>query len=624
MNIQVQLCGLFILVLLFIFYKSHKTLQLYKEKVFYRTLCIMIASLSLDILSVGAIHYRHGLPDLFVEFVCKAYIVLLVWGAYAALVYVFCDIYSEKEHKNIVRKLSLFTFVQSIIVFLLPIYIFDDGNAVYTYGAATACVYIFVGLNIIGTIGVSFVFSKRLNPRKRFAIMLWMIIWIVCAGIQFFNSELLIVGFASAVGMLIIFAIMENPEANLERRLGCFNSYALVEYLKPLMESKDEFGVLEISFEKQSYQEEQEIDSYEMIRQILCVLDTDSDILVFKNVTLGLVLISKDVEKLRTAGKNIVDDFSDYDIFHKEAMMVLVEQAAVFGDMDELFHFLSFVHTEYANNKGHLFVTNDDMLLKYREQYLMQQEITTALSEDRVEVFLHPIYSNVEQSFTSAEALVRIRKKDGSLLLPGNFIPIAEDSGQILELGERVIEKVCVFLKNSDAINLGIHYIEVNLSVIQCEKKDLAQRLISIVEKYDINPGWINLEITETASISAKTVLLENMKQLIKYGFSFSLDDFGKGESNLMYIVEMPVSIVKLDYDMSKAFFTSLRAKRVVKAVVSMVHDMDLKLVAEGIETQDEIDAMHDEGMDYIQGYYYSRPLPMNEFLDFCRQNRNG
>ena len=91
-----------------------------------------------------------------------------------------------------------------------------------------------------------------------------------------------------------------------------------------------------------------------------------------------------------------------------------------------------------------------------------------------------------------------------------------------------------------------------------------------------------------------------------------------------MYIVEMSVSIVKLDYDMSKAFFTSLRAKRVVKAVVSMVHDMDLKLVAEGIETQDEIDAMHDEGMDYIQGYYYSRPLPMNEFLDFCRQNRNG
>lgn len=83
----------------------------------------------------------------------------------------------------------------------------------------------------------------------------------------------------------------------------------------------------------------------------------------------------------------------------------------------------------------------------------------------------------------------------------------------------------------------------------------MAKRLISIVKKYDIDPGLINLEITETASISARTILLENMKTLINYGFTFSLDDFGKGESNLMYIVEMPVSIVKLDYDMLKAFF---------------------------------------------------------------------
>ena len=147
----------------------------------------------------------------------------------------------------------------------------------------------------------------------------------------------------------------------------------------------------------------------------------------------------------------------------------------------------------------------------------------------------------------------------------------------------------------------------------------MARRLISIVEKYDINPQLINLEITETASISARTTLLDNMKQLIKYGFSFSLDDFGKGESNLMYVVEMPVSIVKLDYDISKAFFTSPKAKHVVKAVVGMAHGMDLKLVAEGIETKEEINGMYEEGIDYIQGYYYSKPLPMDEFLTFLQ-----
>ena len=264
----------------------------------------------------------------------------------------------------------------------------------------------------------------------------------------------------------------------------------------------------------------------------------------------------------------------------------------------------------------------DKTIAKYKEQHVIQQEISNALADDRVEVFFQPIYSNRDKCFTSAEALVRIRKKDGTLLSPSIFIPVAEKTGIILELGERVIEKVCLLLKNSDAIKLGIHYIEINLSVIQCEKRDLAKRLISIVEKYDIAPGLINLEITETASISARTILLENMKTLINYGFTFSLDDFGKGESNLMYIVEMPVSIVKLDYDMLKAFFRSPKAKTVVQAVVNMAHNMNLKMVAEGIETEEEIQGMSKENIDYIQGYYYSCPVPQNDFLEFLRNNQ--
>ena len=131
----------------------------------------------------------------------------------------------------------------------------------------------------------------------------------------------------------------------------------------------------------------------------------------------------------------------------------------------------------------------------------------------------------------------------------------------------------------------------------------------------------INLEITETASIRSQSILLSNMNRLIQQCFTFSLDDFGKGESNLMYIVDMPVSIVTFDKDMSKAFFTSSKAKQVVRAGVKMVHDMGLKLVAEGIETKDELDAMYKENIDYIQGYSYSKPLPMEEAVDFFKRN---
>lgn len=256
----------------------------------------------------------------------------------------------------------------------------------------------------------------------------------------------------------------------------------------------------------------------------------------------------------------------------------------------------------------------------YREKHLMEAEIANVLAEDRVEVFYQPIYSITENSFVSAEALIRIRTQDGELLSPGRFIPIAEETGQILELGERVFEKVCRFLKESEALSLGLRYVEVNLSVLQCEQANLSQRLISIIGQYGISPALINLEITETASISARITLLENMKRLIDYGFTFSLDDFGKGESNLMYVVEMPVSIVKLDYDLTKAFFNSPKAKQVLRAVVGMAHNMGLKLVAEGVETAEELAVMKKEDIDYIQGFYFSRPLPQSDFLDFLRR----
>lgn len=615
MNIQFQICGLSILFLLILFYKSHSTLHLYKEKVFYTVLCIITASLMGDVWSLVAIYFRQSLPSILVESVCKLYVISLIWGSWSALIYVVTDLLSEKEHRKLMFRLALFALAQSVMIYLLPIHIFNEGEQMYTYGVAVWWVYIFVGLYIIATLTVTCVFRKRLNPRRRFAIILWMIIWMASAAFQLFNKALLVVGFASAIGVLILFVIMENPEANLERRLGCFNSYALTEYLKQLYEQKKRFSVLEISFENTEILEEHSMDADEMFRKVLKISGHYDEVLVFKNINLGLVLISTKAEKLETVGKAILNGCSDSMVFFKSALTVLIPQADVFSDMEELFRFLTFVRTECRDIKGRMISAQEEMIAKYQSQSLIEHEITDALLEDRVEVFLQPIYSNEEQRVTSAEALVRIRKRDGELMSPGVFIPVAEDNGQILELGERVFEKVCYFLKNTDMIKKGIHYVEVNLSVVQCEKVDLAERLISIIEKYQIDPGLINLEITETASIRARQILLENMKKLIDYGFSFSLDDFGKGESNLMYMVEMPVSIVKLDYDMSKAFFQSEKARHVVRAVVNMVHGMKLKLVAEGIETKEEAQSMYEEGIDYIQGYYYSKPLPIQEFL---------
>ena len=280
---------------------------------------------------------------------------------------------------------------------------------------------------------------------------------------------------------------------------------------------------------------------------------------------------------------------------------------------------------QYAEQFNQDFVRIDEDVVKdlYSEQAI-ERMLVEAMRENRVEVFYQPIYSTVKNQFNSAEALVRIRDHEGNIIMPGHFIEVAERTGLIMRLGEIVFEKVCRFIREENPAQYGIEYIEVNLSIIQCGYEYLAASYKKIMREHEIPPKAINLEITETASLNEKRTLLENMRELREYGVTFSLDDFGTGQSNLNYIVDMPVDIVKFDRDMIQSYFENDKAKYVMDAAMHMIHGLDLKIVSEGIETKEQYAAMEELGISYIQGYYFSRPLPQEEFLAFIKEESAG
>ena len=155
------------------------------------------------------------------------------------------------------------------------------------------------------------------------------------------------------------------------------------------------------------------------------------------------------------------------------------------------------------------------------------------------------------------------------------------------------------------------------LSTVQCSEANLADEFIGVMEEYGINPKSVNLEITETSVLENKTILLDNMEKLISYGVTFSLDDFGTGQSNLNYIVDMPVEIVKFDREMVSSYFDNMKAKYVMDAAMHMIHGMGLKIVSEGIETVEQFAHMRELGISYIQGYYFSKPISRQDFVEF-------
>ena len=303
---------------------------------------------------------------------------------------------------------------------------------------------------------------------------------------------------------------------------------------------------------------------------------------------------------------------------------VKVPSGKVAKDAAEMLGMLKYFRIHCMDSpENRVLVVDEANAAKKRAREEMLRTILVAMEEDRVEVFFQPIYATAEKKFVSAEALVRIRNTDGSIIPPGLFIPVAEETGMISKIGEHVFEKTCQFIKEHDIEQYGIAYLEVNLSVVQCESKTLAETYIGIMDKYQIDPKLVNLEITESASIVRKKTLLKNMNTLIDYGVSFSLDDFGNGQSNLNYIVDMPVKIVKFDRDMTQAYFENKKAQFVLKAAMNMIHDMHLHVVSEGVETAEQLAALEQLGIDYVQGYYFSKPIEARAFIEFLKV-KNG
>lgn len=179
-----------------------------------------------------------------------------------------------------------------------------------------------------------------------------------------------------------------------------------------------------------------------------------------------------------------------------------------------------------------------------------------------------------------------------------------------------IFEKVCRFISEHNLRETSIEYIEVNVSVVQCMQQDFVETLNDIMQYYHVKPEQINLEVTETAAVNSVSVLQENIEKLHRQGISFSLDDYGSGYATIGYIHRLPFRIIKLDKLMVWDAFENERAGITLKYTVGMLKELKVHIVAEGVETKEQQARLSSIGCDYLQGWYYSKAIPENEFAD--------
>lgn len=525
---------------------------------------------------------------------------------------------------------SIFAPIINAILVSLPelnIEIVQNGlsKGLNIYGPAFNIAYVCAGVYLFIIVIVLIFFGKHINKWHRLSYTASTILWTISTLLKFISDTTGIVSISISLSLLVIFAIVDNPLNQYDHKYHCLKNSNINSFLDRICQLKDANFLIQIIIKNQGSAHDKNTESLK--KQIINIFNKYKDTAVFISEEEEISIICSSIEDYDAYKKIINEEIENY--YKKEnsgdffkAIVLSIENIILFDYGEELLLALEVEKEKGTRKRGYNIALeideNEITALKTEEK--IKNDIIGAIDEDRVEVFVQPIYSVKDNKFSSAEALCRIREDDGNYLLPYQFIPTSEKCGLDIAIGCRMNEKVCEIFSNPKTKDL-FDSIDINLSVAHCEEINMAQRIISIAQEYNVDPIHLNYEITESGFINKMANIENNIKKLTDYGFGFSLDDFGNHESNINYLVKFPVDYIKLDMHMIWAYFENERAKKIIQTVIKISHDNNLQVVAEGVETKEQYEELVSQGIDLIQGFYFYKPMPVDEYVKIIEQN---
>jgi EAL domain-containing protein (putative c-di-GMP-specific phosphodiesterase class I) len=246
------------------------------------------------------------------------------------------------------------------------------------------------------------------------------------------------------------------------------------------------------------------------------------------------------------------------------------------------------------------------------ERLAVQNDLRLALDRDQLVLHYQPVVSLTSGRIVGLEALVRWQHDQKGLIMPGAFISVAEETGLILPLGEWVLRTASRQLKHWQQTVMPDLRVAVNVSARQFREPTLVKTVEKALQAADIAPHYLEVEITESIAMESAEVVVANIEALRSMAVGISIDDFGTGYSSLSYLKRYPINSLKIDRSFVSDVATNAADAGIVRAVVEMAHGMKLNVIAEGVETKDQFAHLQKYGCDEMQGYWFSRPLPVD------------
>lgn len=628
-----DIAALVVSLALTIEYNLRRTISSRQTNAFLRILIISILASIFDIASAWACDNAMYVP-LWAVNTLTVFYNLFFQGMGPAYYYYSIISTSETEEKLDVRtKLLVFGhyIVSAVFAVLSPFfgffYYFDE-NMVYQQGPFVYWAYYAAVFYLISSLVHTF--RKKAAQKYKFVISLYTAVIFIAMIFQFIFPDILLINFGMSIGILLVSFTRENPMFYESQTIDAYNRTAFQTIVSKRIFESHPFIVLGIRVD--NLIELREIVGINAINKTLnsiaefLISISDRDKIYYISDTQFAMLIYGGKAEMEMYIRRVRNRFNEaFDVsdekVHLQVAMSRFEcpvDAATADTVMNLFEYSMLKATD--SNKDEVLHAEARMLEERQRTGQVLQVLRQALAERKFSVYYQPIYSVEKEAFTSAEALVYLYHDEMGFIPPSEFIPVAEKNGLVTAIGEYVFEETCRFITENQIWDMGIEYVSVNLSPLQCIQEDLHFRVAEIMEKYRVDYFRISLEITDAAGVLKGRTLGDNMQILMNRGMRFSLDNYGVGYTSLNTVVEYPFNSVKLDRSMLWSAMQSEKAMTILRQTIRMMKQLSLELIAVGVETEEQAQLLAYYGCDFFQGYYYAKPMEGDEFLKFVAE----
>ena len=629
-NYYLELCSLVFLVAITIAYYTRKKFPVATARLFGVGLIFLVANVASDILFCVLLDHSDVVPLPFVEAAAEIFFVMQFLLSYSLFAYVFYAIGKSLRYSPIYL-LTIIPSALGVILFFTNClhhwnFTFVPGdNGLYDFipGPSFFSLYIINwGLNYLATIIYTVAFRKILPKELLRVLIIVMVVVLSAAAVQTVQPQILLSGTAFALCAMFAVVSVCDPDVKVDRISKAFNDYAFVDYVNTQRFEKQRKHYIIFDIESFGMFSEKfgVVTANELIRNIRKFIDSvNKTTYIFKVQSSRFVLLLRNKEEqlqMLEAIKNRFDEPFTIKghIVNITLHILYFQNNSVFANSDMYNDFMART-LSVVNFKDSTCVELDDNFLKQISRDRRIKEILEECLRTKQGLYMvyQPIYDVNKKVFNHFESLIRLANEELGYVGPAEFIPIAENFGLANDIDFFVLNETCAFLKR----NPQVESLEINISCAEFFNNP-SERFMKIINKYEIDPSRIILEITETIAVKYPSKTKEFMSDLGQYGVKFAMDDFGSGYSNIARFITLPFSVAKLDKSLLG------QAENITiffDAAINLFKNLNIPIVIEGVETEAQLDLSKKKQIEYVQGFYFSKPLKENDLLKFLANN---